>query len=147
MFNSKEFIKTKMDHRVDQVPVDELIDFFDGDPIWSVRGLSHQEIALTDEHLSNSKHISKLIQALANDADKSDLIKHVIGREDGTPKETARRISMLTLGSVDPKIEMDIAAKLAKHHPTVFLKLTNKILELTGLGSEIAVKLRPSGGE
>lgn len=146
MFKVKEFLRTELAHRQAKVKVDELKDWFDGEPVWTVRGLSHKEIAIADEHSEKTKNLTSLISALAgNDEDKQKLISQLVGHDKETPKDTAKRMEHLVMGSIEPKIELDVALKLSIHQPYVFALLTNKILELTGLGSEASVKQKPSG--
>lgn len=149
MFNNKEFLKSSLKHREEEVEVPELAAWFDKDdkPVWKVRGLSHKELSISEERSAKGKNITDFLGALTNDAEKIKLMKALVGHEEGTPKETARRIEMLAIGSVEPEIDFDTAVKMAQHFPVVFGSLTNTILKLTGLGSDVVGKPMPSGKE
>ena len=148
MFNTTKFMKDDLVHRTEIVKVPELKEWFDSieAPEWTVRGLSHKEISLAEEQANKTNDITKIIQAIAgNGEEKTKAIKKLIGIDDGVPKETAKRMGHLVFGSIDPKIELDTVVKLATHHPVVFANLTNTILKLTGLGSDVVGKHKPSG--
>jgi len=66
-----------------------------------------------------------------------DAIRESLGMTDETPDDIARRIAMLRYGSVDPECSQEMAVKVAKSFVIVLYSLTNKIMELTGLGSTL----------
>jgi hypothetical protein len=51
----------------------------------------------------------------------------------------------MVAGSVEPACSMELAVRLAEHYPVIFFQLSNRILELTGQGSD-AEKKPPSSG-
>ena len=61
------------------------------------------------------------------------------------PEAIAKRIAHLTAGSVEPPCDEDLAARLNKTFPTVFLTLTNQILILSGQGMTSPGKSKPFG--
>jgi len=148
MFNNKEFMNAKLSPRTEEVNVKELKDWFsDNDPIWTVNGLSHKQLAIAEER-STGDGLNTLVDAMSgNNKEQADAIRKLVGLDKGVPKDTAKRLELLVAGSVNPEIELDIAIKLATNFPTVFVQLTNTILQLTGLGSEVKVKPKPSGKE
>lgn len=149
MFNDKKFMNTQLSPRIESVVVKELKEWFgeDEDPIWIVSGLSHKQIAIAEER-SNTDVLAPLVEAVSgNNKEKAIAIKKLLGMDSGAPKDTAKRMELLSMGSVNPKIDLEVAVKLATNYPTVFVQLTNSILKLTGLGSESKVKQEVSGKE
>jgi hypothetical protein len=64
-------------------------------------------------------------------------MKTLIGYGTDTPDDLAKRFDHLTFGSVDPAIDRETAVKLFAAYPIVAYQLSNKILELTGLGPDL----------
>jgi len=107
---------------------------------WKVRGLTAAELARSREASERSESLKALVSAMAGAGDKAEAIKTSMGLSDEeVPADISRRIEMLAAGSVEPKLgseNRDVAVKLAETHATTFYELTNRILELTGGGSE-----------
>ena len=107
---------------------------------WTVRGLTAAELARAREAGERHESVKSLVQAMAGDGDKAKAIRDAMGLSDEQiPADISRRIEMLTYGSVEPKLGQDlreVAVKVAESYPTLFYELTNRILELTGSGSE-----------
>lgn len=108
---------------------------------WKVRGLNAAELARSRESGERGESLKALVSAMAGSGDKAQAIKTSLGlSEDEVPTDISRRIEMLAAGSVEPKLgseNREVAVKLCETHPTVFYELTNRILELTGSGSEL----------
>lgn len=125
------------------VPVPDLSAFFgdEAEPVWVVRGLTGEEIARANE--SNARHamIAAAVQTLANsaaaNADTVDALQSLLGYGTDVPEDLAKRFDHLTFGSVQPAIDRALAVKLFAAYPIVAYTLTNKILELTGLGPDV----------
>ena len=79
-----------------------------------------------------------------NSNDKIEAMRKSLGISADVPEEIARRLEMLTIGSVEPKLTLDIAVKLSETFPIEFYQLTTKISELTGKG-HVPGKPKPSG--
>lgn len=146
-FNTKKFLDTKFEPRTEEVKVPDLQDFFEGDPVWLVRGLTAHELAKADERASNVKSIANLAEALVQpgNTDKVKSIQAALGIGDDTPKDLAKRFEHFVLGSLEPKVEMDIAVKIAETFPVEFYQITNTIVRITGKGQLAEVKQQPSG--
>jgi hypothetical protein len=146
-FNAGKFNSAVLAPRTQDVPVPDLAAWFDdSDPVWRVRGLTANEIAKTRVAGEARRRESAFAAALATGS-KSEIIaevQHAIGRSDSVEPDLARRLEMLTLGSVDPLCPLDVAVRLAEHFPTVFYQLTDRILTLTGLGSDVEKKPKRS---
>ena len=108
---------------------------------WRVRNLSAPELARSREAGERSESLKALVSAMAGSGDKAEAIRKSMGLSDEeVPADISRRIEMLTLASVEPKLgseNREVAVKLSETHATTFYELTNKILELTGSGSEV----------
>lgn len=150
-FDSKKFMQTQFAPRTEQVEVNVLSHFFTEkktakkDLFWTVRGLTVAEKIRCDEAAITNKSIDDILKAIAQNPKKIDEIRKAVGIEsDAVPDELIRRLNQLTTGSVEPKIEHEIAVKLAETNPAEFLILTNKIMTLTAMGMDLA-KSKPSG--
>jgi len=142
MFNSSEFASAKFERRTEVVAVDGLKDFFaDGaKPEFEVQGLTHAEIAKCSEGAQGDSNLRPLLEAAAGHKPSiKEAVTQILGGVVDVPLDTKKRILQLTTGSVEPKIDEGMAVKLAETFPVEFTILTNKILELTGLG-QVAVK-------
>lgn len=148
-FDVKKFMKTRFTPREEAVDVPDLKDFFeeqDG-PQWKVRGLTGQELAKAKEAAEKNRNITAILEALAGGKtrEKADSIKKLLGIADGeTPADIARRVEALTIGSIEPVCDLELALKLCETCPIEFYLLTNKITELTGKG-HVPGKAPPSG--
>ena len=142
-FDLERFRGAALAPRKFYVPVPDLAPFFaDGaEPVWVVRGLTGEEIARCNE--SNARHatITAAVQALANSAaakaETVEAMQSLIGFGTDVPDDLAKRFDHLTYGSVEPAIDRAAAVKLFAAYPIVAYTLTNKILELTGLGPDV----------
>ena len=148
-FDKKKFMKTTFEPRIEKVPVPDLKDFFEegAEPVWSVRNLSGHELGKVNEAEARNKAISQILDVIISvDAkDKVAAIKASIGLDDNTPSDIARRLEMLTIGSVDPSIDQETAVKLCTYYPIEFYQLTNAITRLTGQGAQVKKKQSSSG--
>lgn len=147
--NLQKFLNESFVPRTATIEVPELAEYFaDSEPAeWIVRGLTAAELAranLAAEH--GAENARALIEAFAGSGDKAAAIKKAAGIDDAeVPGDVSRRIEMLTAGSVSPVLgneNRDGAVRLAETFPTVFYNLTNKILSLTGQGSEVGKRKR-----
>lgn len=125
-----------------QVPELEGWDYIeDGRPlVWRVRQLSTAEIYRAALNPERSQRVSELISQLSYGAKLSgeELAEAVGLKDEETPDEVRRRLETLTLASVDPQIgenNRQAIVRLSVTHPKIFIRLTNKIDELTNLGA------------
>jgi len=147
-FDPKKFTKTKFEPRTESVPVPDLKEFFDKKekPVWKVRGLTGTELGRANESAERNKNIAAVIEGLlaASARKKTDSMRKLLGIDDSTPPDIAKRIDMLVAGSIEPVCDLDLALKLCEAFPVEFFQITTKILELTGKG-HMPGKPRPSG--
>lgn len=151
-FDANKFASASFKRREEDVPVPDLRDWFKGlkeddKPVWRVRGLTGEELARVNEASARNRNKNAVIDALNSDkAEKiTDAIKELMGTSERVPDDLARRIEMLTIGSVAPECTHQVAVKLAEAYPVEFYDLTTKITTLTGLGSEPGKPKRSSG--
>lgn len=148
-FKAKEFDKAKFAPRTSDVPVPGLKDWFEGDPVWKVRGLSGNDLGRCNELAArNRKTIGDIVKALIKNQgnETGSAIQDLVGLSDDVPQDVARRIEYLISGSVDPDCPLDRAVQLNLAYPVEFRIITEKIFELTGLGHTPG-KPMPSGNE
>jgi hypothetical protein len=147
-FDSKAFQSAKLEDRTAEVRVPGLADFFeDGDkPVFTVKGLTGKELALCLEAPRKNKNLEAVTKAMAgsSDKDKIEAFRKVLGLDAGVPDEFAKRLEMLVHGSVEPKLDHELAKRLAETSATDFYSLTAKISELTDMGKQVAKK-KPTG--
>ena len=91
----------------------------------------------------NTKAVLEAVLS-ANSAEVKKAVSEITGRGDSVPMDMAKRIEYLQTGSVEPTCNLDLALKIFKEKPYVFLELTNVISELTSIGSQPG-KPKPSG--
>ena len=146
------FLNTTFQPREEGVEVPALAPWFtdlaEGEtPSWTVRGLTHQELARAKEAADRSKSVEAVAQALAGGrGEKVQAIKDVMGTGDDVPQDTAKRMEMLQMGSTDPEADLDLALLMAKAFPVEFQQITDTIVRLTGQGQEAVKKQQLSGG-
>ena len=142
-FDLNKFEATNYKDRTKKIPVPALKKFF-GDkekPVWTVRGLSGIELAEVREAAQRNLNLESVIELIMSNIPKEKVkaVKDIIGlpgesKSEGSPDDYVRRLAILRLGSVEPKVEQPIAVKLAANHPVTFSTLTDEIMALTGKG-------------
>ena len=140
-FNSATFV-----HRTEAVAVPGLADWFDGEPVWTVRGLTAHEFARCVEAAEKRNTSGALMEALmaGSKTEKVRELREALALTEETPAEISKRLEMLRIGSVDPAISHDMAVKLAEVFAIEFYQLTNVVTRLTGQGQCLG-KPAPSG--
>lgn len=147
-FNEKKFMKSNFTPRTKDVKVPDMKDFFDdgSEPVFRVRGLTGQELARVHEAVDKHRNVAGLIEGLLSGQtqEKIDSIRSALGVTDDVPAEIARRLEMLSIASIDPKISLEAAVRLCEVYPIEFYSITTAVSELTGKG-QIVGKPKPSG--
>lgn len=139
-FETKGFLREKFSARTAAVKVPELSQWFaeGAAPVWIVKGLSAPGLSRVREAVGKDKVILNLVEILAS-ATGSEIqgpLKTLLNLdEDNLPEDYVKRLELLILGSVDPACDRDLAKKIAEVYPSIFTRLTEKILELSGLGA------------
>ena len=134
--------------RTEDVPVNGLRAWFaEGEAlVWRVRGLTTNEITRANEAVSKNRDMTKIMAKLAG-PEKADAVQELLGLDGKAPDEAVRRLNYLVLGSIEPTVDHPLAVRLADAFPVEFTVLTNKIIELTGLGKVPPGKSKPSGSD
>ena len=136
-FNKNAFMKKQYEPRAANIDVPVLAEFFgDSKPVWIVRGQTANEIAKGHEATANNRNIANILAAVGNDKEKIDELKQAMGISDDTPDDIIKRLGQFVTCSVSPEIDKQFALKLAETFPVEFYLITNKIVELTGLGMD-----------
>ena len=137
-FDTKKFLQAKFTAREEIIPVPDMVDFFPkGEkPEWKVRGMEGVEVARSNEAMDKNKNIAAILEGLISSGtrEKIDSVKALIGVDEKVPNEIAKRIEMLIIGSIDPKVDTELAVKICRVYPIEFYTITNKITVLTGKG-------------
>lgn len=144
-FDTAKFMESKLVPRTKDVPVPGgLTAFFkEGEAaVWTVRSLDSNELSRAYEAEQSSSNIEVLTEALSKSVSAGGDTVEAVRRALGLPSkettgDTKKRLELLVQGSVSPKVDFQLAVKLAQTFPIEFRYLTNTILELTGKGYEL----------
>ena len=147
-FNVSGFVQAPWQHRTQEVPVPELKAWFDdGEPaVFTVRGLTANEIARANSASQAHRREAALAEALTSGS-KSEItgaVQAALGRGPDLDPDIPRRMEILCAGCVSPPCDLELARKLQEHHGVILFNLSNVILSLTGLGSDVEKKPAPS---
>ena len=139
MFDTQRFTQTPLAPRTASVAVTELTHWFSPDeaPVWIVRGLTGDEIARANEAADRTAKLRAAMEAMLQAGSaRKDAFAALLGTSDDVPDDLLKRYEHLIAGSVNPPADRELAIKLFATYPVVAFQLTNKILELTGLGAD-----------
>lgn len=143
-FDIKAFRKSRFEDRTAEVPVPDLAEWFgEGEtPAFTVRGLTAEELARCNEAVQKNRNVDAVVQALGSGSqrDKIEALREILGVTESVPDDLAKRLEQFALGTVEPDMDHEMAVKFAETYPVEFYQLTNKIMELTGQGRQIAKK-------
>jgi hypothetical protein len=137
----KGFMRAKFIPRTAFIEVPEIAEWFGKDqaPGFMVRGLSGDELAISN--LEATKDIVDLSQKLLSGVvdSMSDALKVLFdAHTDEIPSVMAKNFHLFMFGLLTPDIpegeRLEFAEKFSKRLPVDFLRVTNKITELTGMG-------------
>lgn len=142
-FDISKFDQTQFNERTKDIDVPELRAFFaEGEkPVWKIRGLTGEEIARTREAVERNR-IARAEIISAQERGASEAVTMAmktllgVGSLDSVPDDHVRHLNTVVLGSIEPKIQLEHAVKLAVTFPIVFTQLHNEIYMITGLGHE-----------
>lgn len=138
-FDLGQFRAAQMSHREDDVHMPGLSDFAGAPVTFRVRGLTHHEVARAREMADKAAGLVEALRTLAtaaNGKDQGEGLARYFGMTPDTPADTARRIHFLVCGCVEPAgFAHDDAVRLAEHFVADFQAATDRIMELSALGS------------
>lgn len=138
-FKADAFNRAQFKPRTVKVALPDLADWFEGEPAWTVRGLSGPEMAQCTDAAARNRSRAAMAEGLLSEDQTAQIeaMRELLGVGAAVPDDIAKRLEMLVLGSVEPVIDHSTAVKLCTHFPVEFYNLTTKIMELTGMGSEV----------
>ena len=140
-------LNQELEPRTDEVVVNELKALYDSAPtenlICLVRGLSGNDLVLVSARRDTNAFVEMLSEALLKKSGEAgaEAIKGLLGLfDDDLHPELKYRVEVIVRGCVEPKIDYPLAVKLARDFYVVLHRLSEKILELSGLGSQLKKK-------
>ena len=140
-FNVDKFLSAKFKRIEKSIDVPDLKDFFEeGEkPVWIVRGLTGIELGKMAEAVKANKTKADIVEGLMSGETRKliDSMKSMIGADSNAPDDIAKRLSQITLGSVNPVCNQQLAVRLCEFYPIEFYQITNEITLLTGRGYEL----------
>lgn len=144
-FLTDKFANAKFEPRTEEIDVPFMRDFFEEgrEPKFIIRGLNAVELNTTIEANTKQKSIDNIVKAITTDRDQIQSVRKALGMSGDIPAEIAKRIETFVLGCVSPQFNHSMAVKFAEAFPIEFYDITNKILNLTGMGGSY-VKPQPS---
>ena len=141
MFDIQKFRDAKAVPRIKEIPVPQLIKFFEeGEkPIIKIRNITGHELAACKEAVVNNARIRAMVEKLVSSDSKQKAagICEALGVSDKTPDDLVRRINILRYGMLEPEITNEDAVRFASIWPELFYDITNQIFILTGLGADL----------
>ena len=143
----KKMRALKFKDRTEEVPVPMYNEASkNGKAVWIIRGLSGEELYAVREAVTRAANTEELMaKVLSGEVkEKVQAALDLLGLGDQLPDEYIRRLNILRLGSVDPKVSHEDAKQLALDFPILFNELTDKIQNLTGMGRTLG-ESKPSG--
>lgn len=145
-FKLRDFLNANLESREESVTLPDLSGWFEGEPVWRVRGLTGAELAQVNEAAETAKNVEAIAAALVGPdaSEKTTALRRLIGVAGDVPSDLVKRLEMIVLASVEPAIERDVAVRFADAFPVEFFQVTNAILRLTGQGKRLG-KQRDSG--
>jgi hypothetical protein len=108
--------------------------------IFKVRGLTGNEFVKVAGARDSARFAEMLTDALGtgNGKDGARAIRGLLGLfDDELHPQLKYRVELVVYGSVEPRIDHALAAKLAKDFCVVLHRISDKVLELTGLGAQL----------
>ena len=140
-FDLKKFEKAKFEPRTENVPVPALKQFFADNekPEFTIRGLEGEEMARVNEAQSKHSNIQAVIDALVGKAsqEKVEALQKTLGLSNDMPSDLIRRVEILRIGCVEPKLDAQLAAKIFRVAPVEAYDLSSKIQILSGQGMRL----------
>jgi hypothetical protein len=149
-FDIQKFETADYKAREKRVPVPELKAFFGADEAaeWVIRSLTGAELASVRDSVQRAKDMESIIDGLASGGGKEKIqaVKDAMGI-DGAPDDHVRRLTMLELGTVSPKVQRKHVVKLSEVAPVLFTSLTTEIMSLTGQGKSLGESIASGGSQ
>ncbi len=141
-FDLVKFNQANITDRTANVPVPELKDFFgedskESDWVFTVKALEGVDMARAKEAQVSNKSLEALVEGILSNQNKEkvDAVKEAFNiSQDTAPDDYVYRKECIVLGLVKPKMDEEQVVRLIKAHAIILYKLSNKIIQLTGMG-------------
>jgi hypothetical protein len=137
-FDIKQFSKAKFSPRTETVRVPALAAFFgpDDDPVFTVRGLTGEELARAVQAPTKAKKLAAIVEAIAGnqESEQQSALRDLVGLSDETPDHLAEKIEKLTMGTLEPALDQQSASKIFRVSPSTAYNLVFIIDRLSGQG-------------
>jgi len=135
-----KFDNAKFKRREREIEVPELAPFFPDEqkPVIVIQNLTAPEVAIANEAADKSKDLAEIVGRLFSEAprEKIDAILDAAGiSSKATPADYSKRLKLLQFGVKGNLFDQRRAVKFASNFPVDFYDITNKILQITGLGA------------
>lgn len=114
---------------------------------FEVRGLDAYELAAVKAAANRRATLEGAAEALEQVAGveaRAEVFRSLFSHAPEVNAQVASRMEALAAGTVSPRIDLELAAHIARHHATLLWGLTDKIFALTDRGS-VAGEPPPSG--
>ena len=138
-FDLNRFAQAEFTPRTRVVPVPNLQAFFaKGEKAeWVICSLDTVQLQKAVEAKNRQADMKSVVEAIAASGDQAKELRKALGLSDDVPGEVVKHLEMFVSGSVEPKVDMPTAVKMARAFPIEFLRITNAITELTGQGFDL----------
>lgn len=145
--NLDKFRKARFIRPSETFAVPELKEFFDEDeePVYHIHGLDANEQWYALEAKKQNSLSQALVKAIEanNQQEIIDVTRLALGRSEElrTHEEYAYRLELIRLGVTNGDgrscLDYEDVARLGKHFPMIFFRLSTRILQLSGEGSNV----------
>lgn len=139
-FDIEKFRQAQFESRTKEIQAEALKVFFGKDekPVFKIRNLTAEELAKVRDSVQRKKDIDSVVNLLASQGAKSkaDGIKKALGWDDH-PDDFVRRLTIMEIGTVDPRLERDVCVKISEVNSMLFQKITDEIMLLSGEGQKL----------
>jgi len=141
-FNGHRFAHAPLKHSTETVEVPCLRPWFDNlpedqQPVLHIRGLSYEELTRADIAAERGQETLGRVIAILSEGKGDELeatLRNLIGVGKDAPAKYVKRLQYMTMGCEE--MNEEAAMKFSVHFSIEFGEITNKILALTGRGSE-----------
>lgn len=144
-FDIEGFKRATLVPRTTQVRVPGLKDDWfgpDDDPVFTVRGLSADELAFAQDAFKRNQRALGIATGLASNdiGELSEKVREALSEQPEKHPTVALRQAMIRLGTVDPVLDETAASKIARGWPIELNLISEAINGLTGRGAEAKKK-------
>lgn len=109
------------------------------EPVIKIRQLTLTELVKVREADDQMTAVKEMVEALAGAAgnERTEALKRALGLGDEVPSAAKKAHIIISLGTVEPQIDLESAVYLGEYFPVEASQLSQAILTLTGQGAEL----------